>query len=129
MVRDTKIAVLGGDGIGPEVTSEAVKVLEATGHDFEFLHVDVGGKAYIDNGNPLPDYAREVIDESDAVLFGAVGHDYAPYGIPRKVLVYLRMEKILLTMVWMLLLSGIIVRVSPLNMRVIFGMKRVLISV
>ncbi len=93
MVRDTKIAILGGDGVGPEVTVEAMKVLESTGHNFEFLEVDVGGKAYIEKGNPLPDDAREAVDESDTVLFGAVGHNYAPYGIPRKVLIYLRMEK------------------------------------
>jgi isocitrate/isopropylmalate dehydrogenase len=93
MVRATKIAVLGGDGVGPEVTAETVKVLEATGHKFEFIEADVGGKAYIEKGNPLPDDAREAVEDSDAVLFGAVGHDYAPYGIPRKVLVYLRMEK------------------------------------
>lgn len=93
MSRSIKIAVLGGDGVGPEVTAEAVKVLDATGLDFEFIACSVGGKAYIEEGNPLPPEAKEAIDEADAVLFGAVGHDYAPYGIPRKVLIYLRMEK------------------------------------
>lgn len=88
-----KIAVLPGDGIGPEVTKEAVKVLEATGLKFEFIECLVGGAAYIENGNPLPQEARDVIEESATVLFGAVGHDYAPYGVPRKVLAYLRVEK------------------------------------
>jgi len=93
MVRGNKIAVLPGDGIGPEVTNEAVKVLKATDLNFEFIECKVGGKAYIEDGDPLPPKAREVVDWADAVLFGAVGHDYAPYGIPRKVLIYLRMEK------------------------------------
>ena len=88
-----KIAVLPGDGIGPEVTREAVKVLEATGLEFEFIECLVGGAAYIENGDPLPQEARDVIEESSTVLFGAVGHDYAPYGVPRKVLAYLRVEK------------------------------------
>ncbi|UCH57507.1 MAG: isocitrate/isopropylmalate dehydrogenase family protein [Candidatus Bathyarchaeota archaeon] len=93
MSRDYKITVMPGDGIGPEVTAEAIKVLEATGLVFEFRHCNVGGMAYIQTGKPLPDYAREACEEADAVLFGAVGHDYAPYGIPRKVLIYLRIEK------------------------------------
>ena len=93
MAKSTKIAVLPGDGVGPEVTREAVKVLNATGLGFEFLHCDVGGRAYIETGTPLPEEAMDACDEADAVLFGAVGHDYAPYGIPRKVLIYLRMEK------------------------------------
>lgn len=93
MARVLEIAVLPGDGIGPEVTEEAVKVLKATGLEFEFLHCDIGGRAYLETGNPLPDEAREACEEADAVLFGAVGHDYAPYGIPRKVLIYLRMER------------------------------------
>ncbi len=93
MIRRTKIAVLPGDGIGPEVTEEAVKVLRATGINFEFIECSVGGTAYLRKGDPLPPEAREACDEADAVLLGAVGHDYAPYGVPRKVLVYLRMEK------------------------------------
>lgn len=93
MIRRTKIAVLPGDGIGPEVTEEAVKVLKATGINFEFIECSVGGTAYLKNGDPLPPEAREACDEADAVLLGAVGHDYAPYGVPRKVLIYLRLEK------------------------------------
>jgi 3-isopropylmalate dehydrogenase len=93
MFRAIKIAVLPGDGIGPEVTAEALKVLRATGLSFEFIECSVGGKAYIEKGNPLPPEAMEACEEADAVLFGAVGHDYAPYGVPRKVLVYLRMDK------------------------------------
>ena len=93
MARNYKIAVMAGDGIGPEVTEEAVKVLKATDLNLEFLQCDVGGKAYLEKGDPLPPEAIEASDEADAVLFGAVGHDYAPYEIPRKVLIYLRVEK------------------------------------
>jgi len=93
MVFQYKIAVLPGDGIGPEVTKEAMKVLEATELSFEFIECDVGGKAYMERGTPLPPEAKQACDEADAVLFGAVEHHYAPYGVPRKVLIYLRMEK------------------------------------
>jgi len=93
VARKYTIAILPGDGIGPEVTAEAIKVLQATDLNFEFLESTVGGKAYLETGNPLPPEAVEACDEADAVLLGAVGHDYAPYEIPRKVLVYLRVEK------------------------------------
>ena len=93
MARSEKIAVLPGDGIGPEVVREAVKVLDATGLNIEFIEGKVGGRAYIENGDSLPEEAKEAVDTADAVLFGAVEHHYAPYGIPRKVLIYLRIEK------------------------------------
>lgn len=93
MARKYKIAVMPGDGIGPEVTAEAVKVLEATDLNFEFLPCYVGGKTYLEKGNPLPPEVVEACNESDAVLFGAVGHDYAPRKIASKVLAYLRMER------------------------------------
>ena len=93
MTRSEKIAVLPGDGIGPEVVREAVKVLDATGINIEFIEGKVGGRAYIESGDSLPEEAKEAVDMADAVLFGAVEHHYAPYGIPRKVLIYLRMEK------------------------------------
>src|SRR5580658_3482795 len=68
-----KIAVLGGDGIGPEVTAEAVKVLGATGAKFEFEEALVGGAAYDATGHPLPDKTLDLCKRADAVLFGAVG--------------------------------------------------------
>ena len=82
-----------GDGIGPEVTSEAIKVLQATDLDMEFIRCDIGGTAYLKNGDPLPPESMQACKESSAVLFGAVGHDYVSYEIPRKVLIYLRLEK------------------------------------
>lgn len=68
-----KIAVLPGDGIGPEIVEQAVKVLKALGCDFEMEYADVGGVAYANHGHPLPDATLKLAKESDAILFGAVG--------------------------------------------------------
>ena len=74
---DYKIAVLPGDGIGPEVTNESLKVLDAIGerfgHTFSYEHGAVGGNAIDDFGNALPDSTLRTAKEADAVLFGAVG--------------------------------------------------------
>jgi 3-isopropylmalate dehydrogenase len=67
------IAVLPGDGIGPEVTAEAVKVLHAAGADLEFRKALIGGAAYDATGDPLPDSTLELCRSSDAALLGAVG--------------------------------------------------------
>ena len=71
------IAVLGGDGIGPEVTAEAVRVLQAIGrkrgHTFRFTEAPVGGNAIDRFGTALPEDTVRVAEQSDAVLFGAVG--------------------------------------------------------
>ncbi len=72
------IAVLPGDGIGPEVTSQAIKVLDAIaerfGHKFNYIEALVGAAAIEDTGNPLPDTTIEVCKKSDAILFGVIGH-------------------------------------------------------
>ena len=69
-----KIAVLAGDGIGLEVTREAVRVLEALDlPGLELVEADVGGAAYHRHGHPLPPTTLEVAREADAILFGAVG--------------------------------------------------------
>ena len=69
-----KIAVLAGDGIGPEVTREAVRVLEALGlPGLELVEADVGGAAYKAHGHPLPPATLEIARASDGILFGAVG--------------------------------------------------------
>ncbi len=68
-----KIAVLAGDGIGPEVTAEAVKVLQATGLPFEFEDALIGGAAYDDGGHPLPSSTLDLCRKADAILLGAVG--------------------------------------------------------
>ena len=72
-----KIALLGGDGIGQEVTPEARKVLEvvgrATGTSFEFEAALIGGAAIDATGEPLPASTLRLCEQSDAILFGAVG--------------------------------------------------------
>ncbi len=71
-----KIAVLAGDGIGPEIVAEAVKVLERLARDglkFEFENALVGGAAVDAHGDPLPATTLEAARRADAVLFGAVG--------------------------------------------------------
>ena len=68
-----KIAVLAGDGIGPEVTAEAVSVLEALDLGLELTSADIGGVAYKNHGHPLPPKTLEIARAADAILFGAVG--------------------------------------------------------
>jgi 3-isopropylmalate dehydrogenase len=68
-----KIAVLPGDGIGPEIVAEAVKVLNALGPKFDLETAPVGGAAYDVAGHPLPPATLELAKQADAILFGAVG--------------------------------------------------------
>jgi 3-isopropylmalate dehydrogenase len=71
-----KIALLAGDGIGPEILREAVRVLDvlrAEGLEIETEEALVGGAAYDAHGDPLPEATLELVKQSDAVLFGAVG--------------------------------------------------------
>jgi 3-isopropylmalate dehydrogenase len=72
-----KITLLPGDGIGPEVVAEGVKVLQAIGqkfgHTFDFTEALAGGIAIDQTGNPLPDESLAVCQQADAVLLGAVG--------------------------------------------------------
>ena len=72
------IAVLPGDGIGPEVTNQAVKVLKAIAfefdHKFSFKTANVGAIAIDKDNNPLPDSTLDLCKSSDAILFGAIGH-------------------------------------------------------
>ena len=71
------VAVLPGDGVGPEVVAEAVKVLDAVafrfGRTFEARYGRIGGNAIDEFGTPLPDATAAMCQEADAVLFGAVG--------------------------------------------------------
>lgn len=68
-----QIAVLPGDGIGPEVMKEAIKVLEALNLDLEFEYGDIGGAAWEKHGEHLPEETVELCEKSDAILFGSVG--------------------------------------------------------
>lgn len=67
------IAVLPGDGIGPEVTREARRVLEALALGLDFEEAPVGGAAYLAAGRPLPPDTLDLAKRADAVLFGAIG--------------------------------------------------------
>ncbi len=71
------ITVLPGDGIGPEVTAQAVRALEKVagkyGHDFTFHEALMGGIAIDKTGQPLPDETLRIAEQSDAILLGAVG--------------------------------------------------------
>jgi 3-isopropylmalate dehydrogenase len=69
-----KIAVFAGDGIGPEVTAQAVRVLQALDlPGLDLIEGDVGGAAYYKHGHPLPEVTLEIARAADAILFGAVG--------------------------------------------------------
>ncbi len=72
------IAILPGDGIGPEVTNQAIKALKAIAlefdHDFLFTSADVGAIAIDKFNNPLPDETLNLCKASDAILFGSIGH-------------------------------------------------------
>ncbi|MEA3468677.1 MAG: 3-isopropylmalate dehydrogenase [Thermodesulfobacteriota bacterium] len=72
-----KIAILAGDGIGPEVMAEAIKVLDAAQKKFDFQlsyeHADVGGIAIDNHGEALPESTLTLCEKSDAILFGSVG--------------------------------------------------------
>lgn len=82
-----KIAVLAGDGIGPEIMSEAIKVLrsieECYGHTFTFQEAYVGGAAWEHYGNHFPSETRQTCEQSDAILFGAVGGPVHEQGSPK----------------------------------------------
>ena len=71
-----KIAVLAGDGIGPEITAQALRVLQALGSDglrIETEAAPVGGAGFDASGDPLPEATLKLCEQSDAILFGAVG--------------------------------------------------------
>ncbi len=68
-----KIAVLPGDGIGPEIVNEAVKVLKVLDLPFQLDEAKVGGAAFDAHGHPLPEHTLNLAMASDAVLFGSVG--------------------------------------------------------
>ena len=81
-----KICVLPGDGIGPEITAQAVRVLKAlagAGLQFAMTEAPVGGAAYRAYGHPLPASTLALARESDAILFGAVG-DFSLDTLPRE---------------------------------------------
>jgi 3-isopropylmalate dehydrogenase len=88
-----RVAVIGGDGIGPEVTVEALKVVTATGVELETTHFDLGGARYLRDGEILSDATLNELRGFDAILMGAVGTPDVPPGvIERGLLLKMRFE-------------------------------------
>ena len=88
-----RIAVVGGDGIGPEVTAEALKVVRASGVEIETVDFDLGGARYLTDGEILSDETLNKLREFDAILLGAVGDPRVPPGvIERGLLLKMRFE-------------------------------------
>ena len=83
-----KIAVIPGDGTGPEVTDEALKVLSAAasrdGIEYDLTHYDFGGDRYLSTGEILPDGAVEELSQYNSIYLGAVGHPEVAPGILEK---------------------------------------------
>jgi isocitrate/isopropylmalate dehydrogenase len=88
MNKHYKIATIPGDGTGPEVTREAVKVLNAIapkyGFSLELQEYDIGGDRYLKTGEILPDSVLEEFRSYDALLLGAIGHPEVKPGILEK---------------------------------------------
>jgi 3-isopropylmalate dehydrogenase len=96
-MRAHRIAVVPGDGTGPEVVAEAVKVVDRAagvfGFDIEYSHHDIGGERYLRTGETLTGADLEVLSSVDAILFGAVGHPKVPPGIlEQEIILRLRRE-------------------------------------
>lgn len=95
--RHIKIAVIPGDGTGPEVVREGLKVLEAvSGVDnfsYELIEYDLGGERYLRTGEVLPDSVLDELRKVDAIYLGAIGHPDVPPGIlERGLLLRIRFE-------------------------------------
>jgi len=88
-----RVGIIGGDGIGPEVTEIALAVIDAVGVSLDTTDYDLGGRRYLSTGEVLPDQVLEEIRGFDAVLLGAVGTPDVPPGvIERGLLLRLRFE-------------------------------------
>jgi 3-isopropylmalate dehydrogenase len=90
-----RIAVIPGDGVGPEVVREGLKVLDAAcqaeGVRYEAVTFDLGGERYLRTGETLPDSVLDELRQFDAIYFGAVGHPDVPPGVlERGILLRLR---------------------------------------
>ncbi len=96
-MKSYEIAVIGGDGTGPEVTKEAIKVLDAASQKFGFklnyTEFDFGGERYLRTNEALPDSAADDLRQFPAVLLGAIGHpDVKPGILEKGILLRLRFE-------------------------------------
>ena len=88
-----RAAVVGGDGIGPEVVAEALKVIDAAGVKLDLTSFDLGGARYLRDGEVLSDATLDQLRQFDAILLGAVGTPDVPPGvIERGLLLKMRFE-------------------------------------
>jgi 3-isopropylmalate dehydrogenase len=93
MSKNHTVGVIGGDGIGPEVIAEALKVVAAAGVDLQLTNYDVGGARYLRTGEVLPDSVLDEWRTHDALLLGAIGSPDVPPGVlERGLLLRLRFE-------------------------------------
>jgi 3-isopropylmalate dehydrogenase len=76
-----RVAILGGDGIGPEVTNEALKVVAAAGVSLDTTEFDLGGRRYATTGEVLSDQTLDQLRGFDAILLGAIGTPAVPPGV------------------------------------------------
>ena len=76
-----KVGIIGGDGIGPEVVAEALKVVEAAGVTLDTVDYDLGGRRYLETGEVLPDSVLDELRGLDAILLGAIGTPEVPAGV------------------------------------------------
>ena len=85
MTREYKLAVIGGDGIGPEVTKYALEAIElvtrGSGATFTTTEFDLGARRYLANGETLTEADLEALKENDAILLGAIGDPRVPSGV------------------------------------------------
>ncbi|WP_297764317.1 3-isopropylmalate dehydrogenase [uncultured Muriicola sp.] len=125
-----KIALLHGDGIGPEVTTQAVKCLQAVeetfGHEFIFTEAKVGAAAIDATGDPLPEATLALCKDSDAVLFGSIGdpkYDNDPNASvrPEQGLLRLRKELGLFCNIRPIKVFPTLMEKSPLKKKIIAG--------
>ena len=77
----TRLAVIGGDGIGPEVVAQGLRVLRAVLPDVETTEYDLGAAAYHRTGEVLPDGVLDELEDADAILLGAIGDPSVPPGV------------------------------------------------
>jgi 3-isopropylmalate dehydrogenase len=76
-----RVGIIGGDGIGPEVVSVALKVVRAAGVELDQVDYDLGGRRYLATGEVLPDAVLDELRGLDAILLGAVGTPEVPAGV------------------------------------------------
>src|SRR5256885_16446045 len=79
-----RVGVIGGDGIGPEVLAEALKVVRAAAVPIDTVDYDLGGARYLRTGEVLPDAVLDELRAFDAILLGAVGTPDLPPGVPER---------------------------------------------